>query len=34
MLGLSKTDLRFLIPVSYLMNFLGVLLVGLVASVG
>ncbi len=28
MLGLSKTDLRFLIPVSYLMNFLGILFVG------
>jgi len=28
MLGLSKTDLRFLIPVSYAMNFLGILLVG------
>lgn len=27
MLGLSKTDLRFLIPVSYAMNFLGILLV-------
>ena len=28
MLGLSKTDLRFLIPISYAMNFLGILLVG------
>ena len=28
MLGLSKTDLRFLIPVSYAMNFLGILLIG------
>lgn len=27
MLGLSKTDLRFLIPVSYAMNFLGILLI-------
>lgn len=27
MLGLSKTDLRFLIPVSYAMNFLGNLLI-------
>jgi hypothetical protein len=27
MLGLSKTDLRFLIPVSYAMNFIGILLV-------
>lgn len=29
MLGLSKTDLRFLIPVSYAMNFLGIFLIGL-----
>lgn len=35
MLGLSKTDLRFLIPVSYAMNFLGILLVGwAVSSIG
>jgi hypothetical protein len=27
MLGLSKTDLRFLIPVSYAMNFIGILLI-------
>lgn len=27
MLGLSKTDLRFLIPISYAMNFLGIMLV-------
>jgi hypothetical protein len=27
MLGLSKTDLRFLIPVSYAMNFIGIVLV-------
>lgn len=27
MLGLSKTDLRFLIPISYAMNFLGIFLV-------
>lgn len=27
MLGLSKTDLRFLIPVSYAMNFLGIVLI-------
>lgn len=27
MLGLSKTDVRFLIPVSYAMNFLGILLI-------
>lgn len=26
MLGLSRTDLRFLIPISYAMNFLGILL--------
>lgn len=32
MLGLSKTDLRFLIPVSYAMNFLGILLVGWAVS--
>lgn len=34
MLGLSKTDLRFLIPVSYAMNFLGILLIGLVVQAG
>lgn len=28
MLGLSKTDLRFLVPVSYAMNFLGIYLIG------
>lgn len=27
MLGLSKTDLRFLIPISYAMNFLGILFI-------
>jgi hypothetical protein len=32
MLGLSKTDLRFLIPVSYAMNFLGILLIGAAVS--
>lgn len=32
MLGLSKTDLRFLIPVSYAMNFLGIFLIGLAVS--
>jgi hypothetical protein len=33
MLGLSKTDLRFLIPISYAMNFLGIYLVGLAVNV-
>jgi hypothetical protein len=28
LLGLSKKHLRFLIPISYIMNFLGILLVG------
>mgnify|MGYP003393241909 FL=1 len=32
MLGLSKTHLRFLIPVSYAMNFIGIVLVGLAVS--
>lgn len=32
MLGLSKTDLRFLIPVSYSMNFFGILLVAWAAQ--
>ena len=34
MLGLSKTDLRFLIPISYAMNFLGILLIGLAVRAG
>jgi hypothetical protein len=34
MLGLSKTDLRFLIPVSFAMNFLGIFLLGLAVSAG
>ena len=34
MLGLSKTDLRFLIPISYAMNFLGIFLIGLAVSAG
>lgn len=34
MLGLSKTDLRFLVPVSYAMNYLGIFLVGLAVSGG
>lgn len=33
MLGLSKTHLRFLIPISYVMNFIGIVLVGLAVSV-
>lgn len=28
MLGLSKADLRFLIPISYAMNFLGIFIIG------
>jgi len=28
MLGLSKTDVRFFVPISYAMNFLGILLIG------
>lgn len=34
MLGLSKTDLRFLIPISYAMNFLGILAIGAVVNAG
>jgi len=34
MLGLSKTDLRFLIPISYAMNFLGIFLIGLAVNAG
>jgi membrane protein DedA with SNARE-associated domain len=34
MLGLSKSDLRFLIPISYAMNFLGIMLIGLAVSAG
>lgn len=34
MLGLSKTDLRFLIPVSYAMNFLGIFLIGTAIHAG
>jgi len=33
MLGLSKTHLRFLIPVSYCMNFVGIYLVGWAISI-
>jgi hypothetical protein len=33
LLGLSKTHLRFFIPISYAMNFLGILLVGAAARV-
>lgn len=32
MLGLSKADLRFLVPVSYAMNYLGILLVAWAAQ--
>ena len=34
MLGLSKTDLRFLILVSYAMNFLGILIIALAVHAG
>lgn len=34
MLGLSKTDIRFLIPVSFVMNFIGIYLIGLVVAAG